>query len=167
MLPPAAANSYTMDPARVEAKPAGSSDDECLTPLSEVKNAGEATGEKRSEPASSVSGEPTTSANGRKRQKRASSAPAVDLSVIAKATPGGSSHRGAMKELLAERKKLQKEHKAATKKIRLEAQRQKRLIEKASKLNNEDLMEIFKQRHENQEAFKAAAKSAAKKGTKS
>ena len=86
----------------------------------------------------------------------------MDLSAIYEATPGGSKNRSAMKELQTERQKIQKDHNAASKRIRLEGQRQKRLIEKASRLSNEDLLEIFRQRHENQEAAKGKAKAKGK-----
>ena len=67
-----------------------------------------------------------------------------------------------MKELLLERKMVQKAHQQASKKVRAEAQRQKRLLEKANKLSNEDLLEGFRQRHENLEAAKVKAKAKAK-----
>ena len=44
----------------------------------------------------------------------------------------------------------------------MESQRQKRLVDKASKLNNEDLLEIFRQRHENQAKAQAKAKAKVK-----
>ena len=59
-------------------------------------------------------------------------------------------------------KKIQKEQNAATKRIRAESQRQKRLIDKASRLNNEELMEVFRQRHENQEARTSRGRPKAK-----
>ena len=62
-----------------------------------------------------------------------------------------------------ERKKIQKMHNAASKKNKAESQRQKRLIEKASKLNNEDLLEIFRQRQERQQTEKAKAMDSAGK----
>ena len=67
-----------------------------------------------------------------------------------------------MRELLAERKRIQRECNIATKRVRAENQRQKRLLEKANKLSNEDILEVFRQRHENQEAAKVKAKAKAK-----
>ena len=67
-----------------------------------------------------------------------------------------------MKELQIERKRIQKEQHQKSKQIRMEAQRQKRLLEKANRLSNNDLLEIFRQRQENQEAAKAKAKPKAK-----
>ena len=67
-----------------------------------------------------------------------------------------------MKELQAERHQIKKQQKETTKKIRLEEQRQKRLVDKASRLSNEELLEVFSQRRENQEVFRAKAKAKAK-----
>ena len=67
-----------------------------------------------------------------------------------------------MKELKEIRKTIKAEHSKATNQVRLETQRQKRLVEKASRLSNEDLLEVFHQRHENQAAYKAKCKAKAK-----
>ena len=67
-----------------------------------------------------------------------------------------------MKELQVERHRIKKQQKETTKKIRLEEQRQKRLVDKASRLSNEELLEVFSQRRENQEVFRAKAKAKAK-----
>ena len=74
----------------------------------------------------------------------------------------GSRNRQHMKELQAERHRIKKQQKETTKKIRLEEQRQKRLVDKASRLSNEELLEVFSQRRENQEVFRAKAKAKAK-----
>ena len=111
---------------------------------------------------SAGSNEPASSAKKGKKRKEADAAAGVDLSAMYQATPGGSKNRGTMKELMAERKKIQKEQNAKTKQIRMETQRQRRLIEKANRLSNNDLLEMFRQRHENQEAAKAKAKAKSK-----
>jgi len=49
---------------------------------------------------------------------------------------------------------VQAEQRAASKKHKLAVQRQKRLLDKASSISNEDLLEIFNQRRENQEQCK-------------
>ena len=67
-----------------------------------------------------------------------------------------------MKELQAERHRIKKQQQETTKKIRLEEQRQKRLVDKASRLSSEELLEVFSQRRENQEVFRAKAKAKAK-----
>ena len=103
-----------------------------------------------------------TPTSAKKRKKAADAAAAIDLTRIYTSTPGGSKNRGAMKELILERKMVQKAHAQATKKIRAEAQRQKRLLEWANKLSNEDLLEVFRQRHENQEAANVKATVKAK-----
>ena len=74
----------------------------------------------------------------------------------------GSKNRQHMKELQAERHQIKKQQKETSKKIRLEEQRQKRLVDKASRLSNEELLEVFSQRRENQEVFRAKAKAKAK-----
>ena len=51
-----------------------------------------------------------------------------------------------------------KEQELASKKIRLETRHQKRLVEKASKLSNEDLLEIFRQRGESNKVQKSKGK---------
>ena len=66
-----------------------------------------------------------------------------------------------MKELQAERSRIKKQQNETTKKIRLEAQRQKRLVDKASRLSNEELLEVFSQRRGNREVFRAKAKATA------
>ena len=104
-------------------------------------------------------GTPDGSPNPKENSKKRA---AVDLCEIYGATPGSSKNKVAMKELIAERKKIQKEQAQASKRIRLESQRQKRLVDKASKLNNEDLLEIFRQRHENQAKVQAKAKAKVK-----
>ena len=55
-----------------------------------------------------------------------------------------------------------KEHVEQTKKIRHEGQRQKRLIAKARRLTNEEILEILRQGHENKEAAKAKGKAQTK-----
>ena len=66
-----------------------------------------------------------------------------------------------MKELQAERQRIKTQQNETSKKIRLEEQRQKRLVDKASRLSNEELLEVFSQRRENQEVFRAKAKAKA------
>ena len=161
VLQPFAANSHTMGEPR-DQKNSGETSDGEDCPLKDVKNESKAAAGKRPSQAIAASGEPGTSAARKKKRKEADAAAAVDLGSIYEATPGKSKNKTVMQELIAERKKIQKEQKAATKRIKVEAQRQKRLIEKASKLNNEDLLEIFRQRHDKQEAEKAKAKSSAK-----
>ena len=99
---------------------------------------------------------------GPESKKRGRQSEKVDLSAVYQSEPEGSKNRRILKELVADRKKIQKEQNQASKKVKVEAQRQKRLVEKASRLSNEDLLEIFRQRHENQEQFKGKAKAKAK-----
>ena len=81
-----------------------------------------------------------------KKRKQAGS---VDLSAaVSSSSSQGSKHRQTMKDLQAERNRIKKEHHEANKKIRIETQRQKRLIDKACRLSNEELLEVFSQRRE-------------------
>ena len=88
----------------------------------------------------------------------------VDLSTVFQCSPGRSRNRQNLKEMVAERKKIAKEQNAATKRIKVETQRQKqkRLIDKASRLSNEELLEVFRQRQENQEVRSSRGKAEAK-----
>ena len=112
---------------------------------------------------SAASGETATTPTREQKRKRADKEAAADLTSIYQSTPGKSKNKCALKQLQEERKKIQKLHIAASKRIRLEAQRQKRLLEKASKLNNEDLLEIFRQRHEKQQAEKIKTEASSSK----
>ena len=103
----------------------------------------------------------------RREQKAASAAAGEELAVLYEKTRGKSKNKEGMKELLEARKKIEKEHKAASKKIKAEAQRQKRLLQKANNLSNEDLLEIFRQRNENRERVLAKAKASAQEAAKS
>jgi hypothetical protein len=104
-----------------------------------------------------ASDEPATSPGSKKRKQ------SVDL-VAMGGSPlqQGSKNRQHMKELQAERHRIKKQQKETSKKIRLEEQRQKRLVDKASRLSNDELLEVFSQRRENQEVFRASAKAKAK-----
>ena len=104
-----------------------------------------------------ASDEPSTSPGSKKRKQ------SVDL-VAMGGSPlqQGSKNRQHMKELQEERHQIKKQQKETTKKIHLEEQRQKRLVDKASRLSNEELLEVFSQRRENQEVFRAKAKAKAK-----
>ena len=107
-----------------------------------------------------ASDEPAKSSGSKKRKQ------SVDLlSMGASPLQQGSKNRQHMKELQAERHQIKKQQKETSKKIRLEEQRQKRLVEKASRLSNEEVLEVFSHRRENQEVFsvKAKAKANAKK----
>ena len=101
---------------------------------------------------------PPAKAGPTKRQHSA----ALDLSTLQGSSPQGSKNRQTMKELLAEKARIKNEQNETSKKIRNETQRQKRLIDKASRLSNEELFEVFNQRRENQELFRAKAKAKAK-----
>ena len=71
-----------------------------------------------------------------------------------------------MKELKEEKDRVQAEQRAAAKKHKVAVQRQKRLLDKASALSNEDLLEIFNQRRENQELVKEKEVAKAKAKSK-
>ena len=104
-----------------------------------------------------ASDEPAKSSGSKKRKQ------SVDLvSMGGSPLQQGSKNRLHMKELQAERHRIKKQQKETSKKIRLEEQRQKRLVDKASRLSNEELLEVFSQRRENQEVFRAKAKAKAK-----
>ena len=138
------------------------SDDERPETVAVVKSESTSSGLKRpQEPPTIAVDSPAT--NSKQRKKEGNAAAAASLAAIYEATPGKSQNRAIIKDLQAERKKIVKEKNQMTAKVRAEAQRQKRLIDKASKLSNEDLLEIFRQRHELKEAKeKAAAKAKAK-----
>ena len=78
----------------------------------------------------------------------------IDLATALSGGPGKSKHRQSLKELKEEKERVQAEQRAASKKHKLAVQRQKRLLDKASSISNEDLLEIFNQRRENQEQCK-------------
>ena len=104
-----------------------------------------------------ASDEPAKSSGSKKRKQ------SVDLVAMGGTTlQQRSKNRHNMKELQAEMQRIKKQQKETTKKIRLEEQRQKRLVDKASRLSNEELLEVFSQRRENQEVFRAKAKAKAK-----
>ena len=78
----------------------------------------------------------------------------IDLATALSGEPAKSKHRQSLKELKEEKDRVQAEQRAAAKKHKVAVQRQKRLLDKASSLSNEDLLEIFNQRRENQELVK-------------
>ena len=90
----------------------------------------------------------TTAAKGKRKAAK------IDLATALSGEPAKSKHRQSLKELKEEKERVQVEQRAAAKKLRLATQRQKRLLDKASALSNEDLLEIFNQRRENQELVK-------------
>ena len=90
----------------------------------------------------------TTAAKGKRKAAK------IYLATALSGEPKKSKHRQSLKELKEEKERVQVEQRAAAKKLRLETQRQKRLLDKASALSNEDLLEIFNQRRENQELVK-------------
>ena len=102
-----------------------------------------------------------TGRNGKRKAEK------IDLATALSGDPGKSTHRQSLKELKAEKERVQAEQRAASTKHKLAVQRQKRLLDKASSLSNEDL-DVFSQRRENQElcknneVAKATAKSKAK-----
>ena len=138
------------------------SDDEHPEAVAVVKSESTSSGLKRpQEPPAIAVDSPATEAQ--KKRKENNAAAAASLAAIYEATPGKSQNRQIIKDLQAERKKIVKEKNQMASKVRAETQRQKRLIDKASRLSNEDLLEIFRQRHELKEAKeKAAAKAKAK-----
>ena len=90
----------------------------------------------------------------------------IDLATALSGEPAKSKHRQSLKELKEEKDRVQAEQRAAAKKHRLAVQRQKRLLDKASALSNEDLLEIFNQRRENQELVKKKEVAKAKAKSK-
>lgn len=90
----------------------------------------------------------TTACKGKRKAAK------IDLATALSGEPAKSKHRQSLKELKEEKDRVQAEQRAAVKKLRLATQRQKRLKEKANALSNEDLLEIFNQRRENQELVK-------------
>ena len=90
----------------------------------------------------------TTAAKGKRKSAK------IDLATALSGEPAKSKHRQSLKEPKEEKDRVQAEQRAADKKHRLDVQRQKRLLDKASALSNEDLLEIFNQRRENQEMVK-------------
>jgi len=95
-----------------------------------------------------VESEADATTTGRKGKRKAEK---IDLATALSGEPGKSRHRQSLKELKAEKERVQAEQRAASKKHKLAVQRQKRLLDKASSISNEDLLEIFNQRRENQE----------------
>ena len=90
----------------------------------------------------------TTAAKGKRKSAK------IDLATALSGEPAKSKHRQSLKELKEEKDRVQAEQRAAAKKHKVAVQRQKRLLDKASALSNEDLLEIFNQRRENQEMVK-------------
>ena len=90
----------------------------------------------------------TTAAKGKRKSAK------IDLATALSGEPAKSKHRQSLKELKEEKDRVQAEQRAAAKKHKVAVQRQKRLLDKASSLSNEDLLEIFNQRRENQEMVK-------------
>ena len=90
----------------------------------------------------------TTAAKGKRKAAK------IDLATALSGEPAKSKHRQSLKELKEEKDRVQAEQRAAAKKHKVAVQRQKRLLDKASSLSNEDLLEIFNQRRENQEMVK-------------
>ena len=88
----------------------------------------------------------------------------IDLATALSGEPGKSKHRQSLKELKEEKERVQAEQWAASKKHKLAVQRQKRLLDKASSMSNEDLLEIFNKRRENQEQCKKEVAKAKAKG---
>ena len=90
----------------------------------------------------------TTAGKGKRKSAK------IDLATALSGEPAKSKHRQSLKELKEEKDRVQAEQRAAAKKHKVAVQRQKRLLDKASALSNEDLLEIFNQRRENQEMVK-------------
>ena len=90
----------------------------------------------------------TTAGKGKRKSAK------IDLATALSGEPAKSKHRQSLKELKEEKDRVQAEQRAAAKKHKVAVQRQKRLLDKASALSNEDLLEIFNQRRENQELVK-------------
>ena len=94
----------------------------------------------------------TTAGKGKRKAAK------IDLATALSGEPKKSKHRQSLKELKEEKERVQVEQRAAAKRLRLATQRQKRLLDKASALSNEDLPEIFNQRRENQELVKKGSR---------
>ena len=143
-------------------KGSNSSDDDQPETVAVIKSESSSSGLKRPQEPSAVAAD-SPAAKAKQRKKEENAAAAASLAAIYEATPGKSQNRQVIKDLQAERRKIEKEKNLMTKKVRAETQRQKRLIDKANKLSNEDLLEIFRQRHEVKEAKeKAVAKAKVK-----
>ena len=110
-----------------------------------------------------VESEADATTTGRKGKRKAEK---IDLATALSGEPGKSRHRQSLKELKAEKERVQAEQRAASKKHKLAVQRQKRLLDKASSISNEDLLEIFNQRRENQEQCKKKEVAKAKANSK-
>ena len=143
-------------------KGGNSSDEELPEAVAVIKSESSASGQKRpQEP--TLEAEKSSPLKAAKQRKEDNRAAAESLAAIYRATPGKSQSRQAIKDLQAEREAIAKEQRKVTKKVKAEAQRQKRLREKASQLSNADLLELFRQRHEVKEAREQApAKAKAK-----